>query len=141
MALFRASVLLRGPPLLERRDGFIVLHRTVVQPELQHVLVGRSDGGTRLDTEYYHDLVAVEVRTDGVQLLLLLKLRDPLLQPVVGPGERGGLAPVTRGAVRAGQLVQPFEERSGVAHVATDGGVRPLSRAIAVEPQMELHET
>ncbi|BFO22988.1 hypothetical protein SHKM778_93760 [Streptomyces sp. KM77-8] len=80
----------------------------------------------RLDPEDLHDLVAVEVRADGVQLLLLLELGDALLQAVVRTGECRGLAPVARGAVRTGQLVEPAEKRSGVTDIAADRGVRPL---------------
>ena len=42
-------------------------------------------------------------------------------------------------AVRAGQLVQPIQQRPGVAHVAADGAVGPAV-AVPVEPEVELDQ-
>ena len=125
MAPFHDSAL-RGPPLLECRHRRIVLHRPVLQAQLQQELVRLADGWAGADAKNLHDLVAVEVGPDGVQFLLLLELSDALLQAVVRTGERGGLALVPRGAVGAGQLVEAVEQRARVPYVAADRRVRPL---------------
>ena len=53
-----------------------------------------------------------------------------------GPGPRR----VARGAVRAGELVQPVEQRAGVAHVAAHGPVGP-PQSVGVEAEVQLHQT
>ena len=53
---------------------------------------------------------------------------DPRLEVVVGAGEPLGLARVAGGAVRAGQPVQPRQQRAGVGDVAAHGRVGPLRR-------------
>ena len=62
------------------------------------------------------------------------------LQPVVRPGQRRRLALVAGRAVRAGQLVQPLQQRAGVPHVAAHGRVGPLAAAVAVEAQVQLDQ-
>src|SRR6185437_11093744 len=74
------------------------------------------------------------------ELLALAQLRDALLELVHTPTERGRLAGVARRAVATRELVQVVEQRAGIAHVATDGGVRP-AHAIRVEAQVQLDET
>ena len=49
-------------------------------------------------------------------------------------------ATVARRAVRAGEHVQPGQQRPGVAHVAPNRRVGPLARAVPVEPQVQLDE-
>ena len=63
---------------------------------------------------------------------------DPRLERVVRGGQPVGLAPVARRGVRAGQPVQPFEQRAGVGDVATHGRVGPAALAVPVEAQMQL---
>ena len=75
-----------------------------------------------------------------VELLLLLEPGDPRLEVVVGAAQPLGLAAVAGGAVGAGQHVQPLELVAGVADVAAYGGVGPLARAVAVEPQVQLDQ-
>ena len=75
---FLPSVL-RAPPLLERGHGLVALHRAVLQPQFQQMLVRLSDDRARAHTEDLHDLIPVEIRPDGVQLLLLLELLMRLL--------------------------------------------------------------
>ena len=53
--------------------------------------------------------------------------------------ERAALTLVARGAVGARELVQPVEQRAGVAHVAAHRRVGP-ALAVAVEPQVQLDE-
>ena len=55
-------------------------------------------------------------------------------------GQPLGLALVAGGAVRAGQLVQPRQQRSGVGDVAAHGRVGPLAVAVAVEAQVQLDQ-
>ena len=77
------------------------------------------------EPEDLHDLRAVEVGADRVELLLLRAARDPRLEVVVRGGQPRGLALVARGAVGPGQPVQPLEQRAGVGDVAAHGGVGP----------------
>ena len=82
----------------------------------------------RADAEVVHDLVAVELGADRVELLLARAA--PRSAPRARPCAGRAPAPcrVAGGAVAAGQLVQPVEERPGVAHVAAHGAIGPPSR-------------
>ncbi len=86
-----------------------------------------------------HDLAAVEVRADGGQLLLLAQLGDAGLEVVHALRQGPGPGRVAGRAVGAGQLVELLQQVAGIAHVTTDGAVRP-AHAIGVEPKMELHQ-
>src|SRR5205085_9617886 len=125
-----------GPPLLQSGNRGLTVHGSALQPQLQHLLVGLADLRPRSDPQDLHDLVAVQVRTDRIQLFLLLEPRDALLQSVVRPRKGVGLALVTSGAVRPRQLVQPLQLRTGVPYVAAHSRVRPLARPVSVEAQM-----
>ena len=95
------------------------------------------DQRTRRQAEQLHDRVAVEVGPDPGQVLLGRDPGDPLLQRVVVGRELGRLAPVAGGAVRAGQLVQPGQQRTGVGDVAAHRRVGPLAPAVPVEAQVQ----
>ncbi|CAG6393505.1 conserved hypothetical protein [Actinacidiphila cocklensis] len=131
---------LRRPPLPQGRCRGLLAQRAVLQPQFQQVLVGLAHRRPRGDPEHRHDLVAVQVGPDRVQLLLLLELGDPLLKAVVRPGQRRRLALVAGRAVRPGQLVQPLQQRTGVPHVAPHRGVGPLTAAVTVEAQVQLDQ-
>src|SRR5262245_1870940 len=77
----RPAVLgLGGPPAQQFLPRRLRLERAAIQPELTQVRVGATDQRALRDAENLHDLVAVQVRTDRVQLLLLPQAADPLLQ-------------------------------------------------------------
>ena len=86
-----------------------------------------------------HDLLPVEGRAQGVEVLLLGEARDALLEVVLQRLELGGPALVAGGHVGAGELVQLVEQRAGVAHVAAHGGIAPPV-TVPVEAQVHLHE-
>ena len=111
-----------------------------VDPQLEQVPVGLADLAPGTDAEQLHDLVAVEVGADRVELLLLGELVDPGLQLVVRPPQPLGLAPVAGRAVGPGEHVQPVELVAGVPDVAAHRRVGPLPAAVAVEPQVQLDE-
>src|SRR5688572_32291454 len=112
----------------------------MLQPELEEESVRLADLRTGSDPQGLHDLVSVQVRTDGRHLLLLREARDPLLEVVVRAPEPLGLAPVAGGAVGTGEDVEALELVAGVADVATDRRVGPLALAVAVEAQVQLDQ-
>ena len=69
----------------------------------------------------------------------LTKLGEAALELVHSQAELSRLGLVAGRAVATGQLVQPTEQRTGVAGVATHGGVGP-AHLVGVEPQMKLYE-
>ncbi len=75
----------------------------------------------------------------GLELLLLAQLGDARLELVHAAFEGPGPGRVARGAVRAGELVQPVEQGPGVAHVAAHGPVGP-AQPVGVEAQVQLDE-
>jgi len=109
----------------------------VLHPQLEQVRVGPADQRSRRDAEQRHDLVAVQVRPDPGQLLLLFEPGDPLFERVVAAGQPLRLRLVPGRAVGPGQGVQPGQQRARVGDVPADGGVRPLARAVPVEPQVQ----
>src|SRR5262245_63458183 len=101
------------PPGKQCLARAVLAERPVLEPQLQQVVVRRSDLATLRDAQDLHDLVAVQVRPDRVQLLLLGQPVDPLLEMVVRRPQRGRLAGVPGRAVRPGQYVQPGQEVAG----------------------------
>ena len=99
----------------------------------------RPTARPRRDPEQLHHLVAVEVGPDRVELLLLAQLDDAALELVHPPTERPRLGRVAGRAVAPGQLVQPVEQRSGVADVAAHRPVGP-PEPVGVEPQVQLDQ-
>src|SRR5699024_1836328 len=78
------------PPTQQRRLGLVPVQRPAVQADVLEVRPGTADVRAGLEVEQPHDLVAVEVRPDAGEVLLLLDLRDPVLQRIVGGLQPGG---------------------------------------------------
>ena len=114
-----------------------MVERAALQAQLLEVLPGPPDHRPRRYAEQLHDRVAVQVGADPGQVLLGRDPGDPLLQRVVVGGELGRLAPVAGGAVRAGQLVQPGQQVTGVGDVPAHRRVGPLAPAVPVEAQVQ----
>jgi len=114
--------------------------RAMLYPLFEQVPVGLPDGGPGRDAENLHDLVAVQVGTQPVELLLRRKDGDSPFQVVVGTLKPLRLLPVPGRAVGPGQHVQPGEQGAGIAHITADGGIGPLAVGVSVEPQVEPHE-
>src|SRR5207342_2340448 len=102
-----------APQLL---NGPLGPQRPLLYAQLQQVPVRLADHRARPHAEDLHDLVAVQIRADLLQLLPLRQERYALLQVVVGTGQPGSLLPVPGRAVGPGEGVQPGEQRPGVAH-------------------------
>ena len=119
--------------------GLLLAQRTLLEPELEQEGQGPAHLAAGLEAELVHDLGPVEVGADGVELLLLAELGDPGLELVHAPAERPGLVGVPGGAVAPGQLVEPVEQRTGVAHVAAHGPVGP-PQPVGVEAQVEVDQ-
>ena len=86
-----------------------------------------------------HDLAAVEVGTQRVELLFVAELGDARFEGVHAFGQHAGLGLVAGGAVGAGERVQALEQRPRIAGVAAHGAVGPVV-AVAVEPEVQLDE-
>ena len=84
-----------GPPGVQLLGGPLLAEGPVVHAQLEQVPVGLAHLAAGTDAEDGHDLVAVEVGAQGVELLLLGQPLDPDLEVVVG-------APQALGRVRAG---------------------------------------
>jgi hypothetical protein len=67
-------------PLAQLGDGFVMTHRAPLDPQLEQVAVSSTDHGPRLDPEDGHDLVAVQIRPDALEILLLGQLSDAPLE-------------------------------------------------------------
>src|SRR5690606_15010443 len=130
----------RCPPREESLSREVLTERPVLHALGEQESVRLADLPPGRDAEDGHDLLAVEVGADLVELLLLLQGSDARLEVVVGGCEARGLAAVARRAVRAGQAVQALEEGARVAHVAAHRGVGPSRVAVAVEAQVQLDE-
>ena len=64
----------RVPPLELGHRG-VMVDRTVIEPVFQHVLVCAADLRAGSDAEDGHDLIAVDIRPDGVEVLFSLRSR------------------------------------------------------------------
>ena len=105
-------------------------------------MVRPADVAARGDAQQLHDLVAVQLRAQRVDLFLLRQHLDPVLQIVVRGPQPGRARLVPGGAVGPGQDVQPDQLVAGVAYVAPHRGIGPLPRftqvlAVAVEAQVQ----
>ena len=129
-----------GRPAQQFLSGPLPAQLALGDPQLEQEVVGPAHHRARGHAEDAHDLVAVELRPEPGQFLLLAELLDALFEAVVGAGQPGRLGAVPRGAVGPGQHVQPGEQRPGVADVPPDRGVGPLAVAIAMEPQVQFHQ-
>src|SRR5205085_7864488 len=65
---------LRRPPLIEPSVGLLLAQRPLVEAKLQQVVEGLAHQRPGADAQVGHHLVAVEVGTDGVELLLAAQL-------------------------------------------------------------------
>ena len=117
-----------GPPGQQLLAGPVGAERTVLDPALQEIVVRQTDIPPRRDAQQLHDLVAVQVRAQRAQLLLLGQFADPPLQIVVRGTQLRRPGPVPGGAIGPGQDVQPGQLRSGIADVPADCRVPPLAR-------------
>ena len=95
------------------RAGRLLADHAPVEPHVEQEPVGLAHQRAGLDAEDLLDLVAVELRPDLGELLLLGEPGDALLQVVVGAPRRLRLALVAGGAVGPGELVQPVEQVVG----------------------------
>ena len=104
------------------------------------MLVCTAQHRSRSDPQDLGDLVAVQLGTHGIQLLLLHQGADADLEIVIDARQTLRLAHVAGRAVRAGQAMQPGQQRPGVGDVSANRRVRPLPAPIAVEAQMQLNQ-
>ncbi len=126
-----------GRPAQQLLSGPLLAQRAMLDAQVQQVPERPPDRAARRHPQDAHDLVAVQVGPQAGQFFLLAEFLDPVLEAVVGPGQPGGLGLVSRGAVCPGQGVQAGEQGARVPDVAADGGVGPLARPVAVEPQVQ----
>ena len=96
--------------------------------------VGFADHRAGFEPEQIHDLVAVDIGADRVEVLFLLQLAHAIFHLVHGAGEHHRLAAVLRGGVGACKAVQTLVQMASVFHIASDRGIRPRLIHIAVEP-------
>ena len=120
--------------------GLFLVHRALVEAELEEEVECIADDRPGLDAEERHHPPAVEGRPDAIELLLLAQPRDALLELVDAPVQRPRLRLVPRRAVLTDEMVERLEQRTGVAHVPAHRPVGPSHR-IGVDPQMEVDET
>src|SRR6185437_5668432 len=118
----RGSLAPPGPQPLGR---LLLAQRPFVNTKVHEEVPGLADGPPRHEVEDLHDLVAVEVGTHGIELLLRPELGDTGLELVHTTGQGTGLGRVPRRAVATGELVERVEVRAGVADVTPYGLVRP----------------
>src|SRR4051794_9997103 len=71
------------PPRAEFVDRLVVLQRPALHSKVLEVLPRLADDRARRNVEEPHDLVAVQVRPDPLQVLLRRQLADPVLEIVV----------------------------------------------------------
>jgi len=109
-------------------------------PQLEQEVVGLPDQRALGHAEDAHDLVAIELRPDPGQLLLLAQLGDAPLEVVVDAGQPLRLRAIPRRAIGPGQHVQAGEQGPGVANVPANRRVRPLTLGVTMEPQVQRDE-
>src|SRR5690606_15870666 len=89
----------RRPPVAQALLRGILPDDALVQAQVEQKTVGLADLAPRRDAEDPLDLVAIELRADRLELLLLAQRGDPLLKVVVRAGQPGRLALVARGHI------------------------------------------
>ena len=109
----------RCEPLLDARPtrrrgggGLLLAERALVEPELEQEVERLADDAAGRDAEVLHDLVAVEVGTDGLELLLLRSSAIRASSSSMRSASVCGLALVAGRAVAPGELDQLVEQRS-----------------------------
>src|SRR5580700_1535746 len=128
-----------GPPGPQPLGRLLLAERTFVNTKVHEEVPGLADGPAGLETQDLHDLVAVEVGTHGIELLLRPELGDAGLELVHTTCQRSGLGRVPGRAVAAGELVERVEVRTRVADVAPHGLVRP-TEPVGVKAQVQLDQ-
>ena len=131
----------RRPPLVEAAVRLLLAERALVDADLEQHGQRLADRRARRDAEVRHHLLAVEVGTDRspappARCSSAMRASSASMRCASSPG----LSLVAGGAVAAGQLVELVEQVAGVADVAADGAVGPHVVAVAVEPQVQVHE-
>src|SRR5205823_8521900 len=86
------------------RSRLLVTERPPLETKIEKMPVRRAHRRARLEAEDRHDLVAVEIRSDPLEVFLLRKLADASFEGVIGRRERTSLGRVARRTVRPGQL-------------------------------------
>src|SRR5262249_47004060 len=81
-------------PAQQLLSGPLTAQLALVDPQLEQEVPGPPDHRARPHAEHPHDLVAVELRPQPGQFLLLAELGDALFQAVVGAGQPGRLGAV-----------------------------------------------
>ena len=79
------------PPLRQSATGLLLAQRALVHPELEQEIERPAHVTAGGNAERFHHLGAVEVGTDGVELLLLAEDGDAVLELVHPLGQRPGL--------------------------------------------------
>src|SRR5919204_4662400 len=100
------GTLARTPPSFQCFCSRVWTQRSLLKSEFQQELVRLADLTARPDAQNVHDLVAVEVGPDGVELFLFGKDGNAFLELVVGALQGRRLALISRRAVGPGQDVQ-----------------------------------
>src|SRR5512133_4334605 len=131
-----------GPPGEQLFASTFLTKRAFLYPTFQQERVRPSDIAALRDAEDFHDLGAVQVRSDGVQLLLSRELGYPTLEVVVRLPQPLGLRGVPRRDIGSGQYVQPRQLITGIADVPANRRVGPgsaslLAGGIPVQPQVQ----
>ncbi len=114
------------PPGKQAFFGFFVADFALIEADFQKERVGLANLAAGLDFQNLHDLSAIELRTHGIQFLLLPQNRNSLLQIVVGVRESIGLALVAGSDISAGQSVKSQKLLIGIANIAPNRAIAPL---------------
>src|SRR2546430_13654842 len=78
---------------MKAATGLVLAEGTLVEPQLQQERQRPAHLGPRGNPQLGHDRVAVEIGSDGGELLLVAQLRDAGLQLVHAPAQLLGPAP------------------------------------------------
>src|SRR5690606_14528388 len=98
------GLLALGPPGVEAAVGLLLAERALLQAQLEEHRQRRAHVGAGADAQVLHDLLAIDVGPDRIQLLAGLELGDPLLEGVHPLRQLTSLALVAGGAVAPGEL-------------------------------------
>src|SRR5690606_5921146 len=105
------------PPVPQALGGNFFTQWAFIQTQFQEKLVRAANDLARLDIQQAHDLLAIEVWTNGLQFFLLGDLRDARLEVIVGKPQAVSLLTIARGDIRTGQAVQVLEQISRISDV------------------------
>ena len=104
------------------------------------MVAGGADLGPGLEAEDLHDAGAVQVRTDGVERLLLGEVADARRELVVARLKPADLAAVLGRHVRANEAHEMRKQVPGVAHETAHGRIGPSGLRESEGAQVELDE-